>query len=173
MKKICSFILAIGLLHACKPKEDNATDKKNTLTTDSQELWAEQIESSASLTRPEGWTVEEWKSVAKEIDQEKIFHTIVESVLKETRQAYDYITDSTLTVDQVKVILNRNMEDPASGKTTANPIKATDISTIKFREKLYFDKEKFTGLSADGKVWQSIENLVDVIVPGFAASRLT
>jgi hypothetical protein len=33
----------------------------------------------------------------------------------------------------------------------------------------YFDKEKFTGLSADGKAWQSIKNLEDVIGPGFAA----
>ena len=33
----------------------------------------------------------------------------------------------------------------------------------------YFDKEKFTGLSADGKAWQSIKNLENVIGPGFAA----
>jgi hypothetical protein len=33
----------------------------------------------------------------------------------------------------------------------------------------YFDRAKFTGLSADGKVWQSIKNLEDVIGPGFAA----
>lgn len=33
----------------------------------------------------------------------------------------------------------------------------------------YFDKEKFTGLNADGKVWHSIKNLEDLIVPGFSA----
>ncbi len=33
----------------------------------------------------------------------------------------------------------------------------------------YFDREKFVGLGADGKVWQSIKNLEDVVGPGFAA----
>lgn len=31
----------------------------------------------------------------------------------------------------------------------------------------YVDKEKFTGLGADGKVWHSIKNLEDIVVPGF------
>lgn len=33
----------------------------------------------------------------------------------------------------------------------------------------YFDKVKFTGLNADGKVWHSIKDLEDLIVPGFSA----
>jgi hypothetical protein len=31
----------------------------------------------------------------------------------------------------------------------------------------YFDKEKFTGLGADGRVWHSIKNLEDIILSGF------
>jgi hypothetical protein len=31
----------------------------------------------------------------------------------------------------------------------------------------YLDKEKFTGLSADGKAWQSVKELEDLIVSGF------
>jgi tartrate dehydratase beta subunit/fumarate hydratase class I family protein len=31
----------------------------------------------------------------------------------------------------------------------------------------YIDKEKFTGLGADGKVWRSVKNLEDVILSGF------
>jgi hypothetical protein len=32
-----------------------------------------------------------------------------------------------------------------------------------------FDHEKFTGLNADGKVWHSIKDLENLVVPGFAA----
>lgn len=35
----------------------------------------------------------------------------------------------------------------------------------------YFDKEKFTGLNADGTVWRSIKDLEMLIVPGFAAVK--
>jgi hypothetical protein len=31
----------------------------------------------------------------------------------------------------------------------------------------HFDKEKFTGLNADGKVWHSIKELESLVVPGF------
>ena len=31
----------------------------------------------------------------------------------------------------------------------------------------YIDKEKFSGLSADGKAWHSIKNLEDLVVAGF------
>jgi hypothetical protein len=31
----------------------------------------------------------------------------------------------------------------------------------------YLDKDKFTGLSADGKAWHSIQDLENVVVPGF------
>ncbi|WP_395009002.1 nuclear transport factor 2 family protein [Undibacterium sp.] len=33
----------------------------------------------------------------------------------------------------------------------------------------YFDKDKFTGLNADGKVWHSIRKLEELIEPGFSA----
>lgn len=33
----------------------------------------------------------------------------------------------------------------------------------------YFDKDKFTGLNADGKVWHSIKKLEELIEPGFSA----
>ncbi|MCE3264100.1 MAG: nuclear transport factor 2 family protein [Pseudoduganella sp.] len=33
----------------------------------------------------------------------------------------------------------------------------------------YYDKEKFTGLNADGKVWLSIEGLESLIMSGFPA----
>lgn len=32
-----------------------------------------------------------------------------------------------------------------------------------------FDREKFTGLSANGKVWHSIKDLENIVIPGFLA----
>ncbi len=31
----------------------------------------------------------------------------------------------------------------------------------------YVDKEKFTGLGADGKAWHSVKDLEDIVLPGF------
>lgn len=44
---------------------------------------------------------------------------------------------------------------------------STSLDSSRYFE--YFDKVKFTGLNADGKVWHSIKNLEDLIVPGFSA----
>jgi hypothetical protein len=33
----------------------------------------------------------------------------------------------------------------------------------------YFDKEKFTGLSAEGTAWHSIKDLEEIILAGFSA----
>ncbi len=35
----------------------------------------------------------------------------------------------------------------------------------------YFDKEKFTGLNADGTVWRSVKDLEALIVPGFSSVK--
>lgn len=44
---------------------------------------------------------------------------------------------------------------------------STSLDSNRYFE--YFDKVNFTGLNVDGKVWHSIKNLEDLIVPGFSA----
>ncbi len=44
---------------------------------------------------------------------------------------------------------------------------STALDAVRYLE--YFDKEKFTGLGADGKAWHSIRNLEEVVAPGFSA----
>ena len=127
-------IAALSILYSCKHEDRSPTDQTNSNDSANKELWAEQLESAANITKPEGWSDQDWNSVTKNVDREKIFNTIVESVLSGKQQAYDYITDSAITVEQVKSMLL------ADAKTN---ITAGDISLIKVREKWYFDKEKF------------------------------
>lgn len=149
MKKIFLSVNVIFMLLLCFSCKHENNDK-NSQDSVKGELWAEQVESSASLTKPEGWSDEDWKTVAKGIDQEKIFNTVVESVLNGKQQAFDYITDSPISSDKVKSILtttDTSLIDHGDGtieqKATTTTINAKDISTVKFREKWYFDKEKF------------------------------
>ena len=142
MKKIFVFIAITSLLHSCKQENGNSN-------TDKGELWAEQVESATSLIKPEGWTDEDWKSVAKGINRDKICNTIVESVLSGKQQAYDYITDAPIPTEQVYWLINKvdsaQQEDPATHKMKTWAVKTTvNPTTVKCREKWYFDKEKFT-----------------------------
>ena len=156
MKKLffLKFFILTGFLYlviSCSnEKRQSEETGVSSADTAGKELWAERIESSASLTIPEGWTEEDWKSVTEGIDQEKIFNTVFESVLSGKQQAYDYISDSPITADQVKKMMittgNRLISGPDSTQVSeeyADTITAKDLSTVKCREKWYFDKEKF------------------------------
>ncbi len=105
------------------------------------EIWAEQIQSSSSLIKPEDYDDAYWKSLNKNVDQEKIFNTIVDAVLSGKIQAYDLITDSPLTIAQVQKFLNKK-----AGAKTKSSQKVTnkDISRVRMSEKWIFDKKKFT-----------------------------
>lgn len=151
LNKLSFGICLIAFLSACDNQKADSETTISTIDTSGKELWAERIESSLSLTRPEGWTQEDWKSVAQGIEQEKIFNTILESVMSGQQQAYDYISDTPITIDQVKGIITRvdsSWVDDGNGNFKAEVSKITttakDISTVKCREQWYFDKEKFS-----------------------------
>jgi type IX secretion system PorP/SprF family membrane protein len=104
------------------------------------EIWAEKIQSTSSLTKPDDYDDAYWKAMNKNIDQQKIFNTIVEGVLSGKLQAYDLVTDSPLTVEQVQAFLNKNINSKgkAPKKVTTN-----DLSKVRMVEKWVFDNKKF------------------------------
>ncbi|MGQ0829135.1 MAG: hypothetical protein ACT4ON_12165 [Bacteroidota bacterium] len=127
MKKIIFLNLFIVLiLSSCKPESKPV---ENNPIADAN-IWAEQIEANTSLVKPEGWAEEDWKAVNKNVDQEKIFNTIVNAVISGKAKAYDFFTDSVFTVDQVKERLGSD-------------IKAGNISSIRTREKWNFNEDDF------------------------------
>jgi hypothetical protein len=154
MKRIFCLSIAVSvfcLFPSCNgERTDKKDSKKNSSDSAGLELWAEQIESSASLVKPEGWSDEDWHQMAKGVDQEKIFNTVVEAVLNGKAKAYDYISDSEITTDQVKSMLHyidtlyvENIDHPGEMlvKSEKHDLKSSDISMIRFKEKWHFDKE--------------------------------
>ena len=144
--------LLIAYMSSCKPEKNPGNDQAVSENAPNKELWAEQVESATNIKKTEGWSDEDWNSVNRNVDYKRIFDEITKAVLDGKQQAYDYINDSSLTIDQVKSILSRVdtafVEDINTGKITeANPIKvdvtAEHISQIRVREKWYFDSEKF------------------------------
>ena len=111
------------------------------IDTSSGEIWAEQIQSSTTMIKPGDYDEAYWRSLNKNVDQEKIFNTIVDAVLNGKLQAYDLITNSPLTVTQVQAFLSQNNR----GKSKL-PKKITnkDISKVRMSEKWIFDKGKFS-----------------------------
>ena len=111
------------------------------IDTANGEIWAEQIQSTSAMIKPEDYDDAYWKSLNKNVDQEKIFNTIVDAVISGKIQAYDLITNSPLTVPQVQAFLNKK-----GASKTKNPKKVTnkDISKVRMSEKWVFDKKKFT-----------------------------
>ncbi len=105
------------------------------------DIWAEQIQSNSALIKPEDYEDAYWKSLNKNVDQHKIYTTIVNAVLSGKVQAYDLITDSPLTVNQVQAFLNK-----ANGTKSKGNKKVTekDLSKIRMNEKWVFDKGRFT-----------------------------
>ncbi len=104
------------------------------------DLWAEDIQSSSSMIKPEDYDDTYWKSINKNVDQQKIFNTIVDAVTAGKIQAYDLITDSPLSVTQVQAFLVQNDKNKSKG---AKKITKNDISKIRMQEKWIFDKNKF------------------------------
>jgi len=130
MKKIfLSGILLTGILFSCK-EDKVATEESSLANSTKQNVWAEQVEANTSLLKPEGWAEEDWKAVNKNVDQEKIFNTIVDAVVSGKQKAYDFFTDSVFTVEEVKARLEAG-------------INAGSISSIRTREKWNFNEEKF------------------------------
>ena len=103
-------------------------------------LWAEEVESKTIFIKPEGWEEEYWNSINKSVNHQEIFNTIADAVLSGQKKAYDLLTDSVLTVDEVKALVSteaNNTDGPDS------KVGASDLSMIRMREKWVFDKEKF------------------------------
>ncbi|MES2592019.1 MAG: PorP/SprF family type IX secretion system membrane protein [Bacteroidota bacterium] len=118
-------------------------NKRDPLVIDTTrgDIWAEQIQSAALMTKPLDYQDDYWKSLNKNVDQQKIFNTIVDAVINGKVQAYDLLTDSPLTVSQVQAILNKSN----TGKSKI-PKKVTekDLSKIRMSERWVFDKGRFT-----------------------------
>lgn len=117
--------------------------KKDPLVIDTTrgDIWAEQIQSAAALIKPEDYQDSYWKSLNKNVDQAKIYNTIVDAVLSGKVQAYDLLTDSPLTVNQVQTILNKAKGPKAKGN---KKVTDKDLSKIRMNERWVFDKGRFT-----------------------------
>jgi type IX secretion system PorP/SprF family membrane protein len=118
-------------------------NKKDPVLIDTTrgDIWAEQIQSSAALIKPEDYEDAYWKSLNKNVDQQKIYNTIVEAVLSGKVQAYDLVTDSPLSITQVQTFLSK-----ANGTKSKGSKKVTekDLSKIRMSERWVFDKGRFT-----------------------------
>lgn len=147
MKKSVLILIITGFVCfyiSCKP--ENNTEKNNSLpATDStqKELWAEEVESKTILVKPEGWEEEYWKSINKNMNSELLFNTIVDAVLSGKKKAYDLLTDSVLSVDEVKTIVAAKHDKTAVEPGIEPKVTAPDLSMIRMREKWFFDTEKF------------------------------
>jgi len=132
--KISIVLISIGILFYCSCKQDTPSTNPEPTSTSSQTpdnkaLWAEQVESSMNLLTPEGWTKDDFNMIFKGIDRKKIFQDITGEVLSGRRKSYDFFNDSALTIEQAKAII----EKPGN----------SNISLVRVREKVYFDKENF------------------------------
>lgn len=144
LKKIFFIFSAFSLawlLTCCN--QENIKAKNNPDTSpdlSKKEIWAELVESKTSVIKPEGFDDVYWNSVNKKMDRHAIFNTIVDAIISGKKQAYNIITDSIMTIDEVKAIAGQN----TSANSEIKKINENDISSIRMREKWVFDKEKFT-----------------------------
>lgn len=145
MKKAALTITIFGFicfLICCKQDNNRESESSVPIDTTKKELWAELVETNTMLVKPEGWDDEYWKSVHKNMNSSQLFNTIVDAVLTGRKKAYDIFTDSVLTIDEVKEMVNTGQT--VSANTQALTISADDLSLIRMREKWIFDKEKFS-----------------------------
>lgn len=105
------------------------------------DIWAEQIQSQAALVKPDDYDDAYWKALNKNVDQHKIYTTLVDAVLNGKIQAYDLVTDSPLSISQVQAFLSK-----ANGlkSKTSRKVTEKDLSKIRMSEKWVFDKTRFT-----------------------------
>lgn len=129
---------------SCKP-EDKVEKNNNVTATDStqKDLWAEEVESKTILVKPEGWEEEYWNSINKNMNSDLLFKTIVDAVLSGKKKAYDLLTDSVLSIDEVKTIVETTDNKAAAEPGVEPKVTAPDLSMIRMREKWFFDREKF------------------------------
>ncbi len=147
MKKNILTITISGLicfLICCKQENNKESESTVSIDTTKKEVWAELVETNTMLVKPEGWDDEYWKSVHKNMDCQQLFNTILKAVLTGKKKAYDIFTDSVLTIDEVKEMVNTGQTVSANKDTQAPTISADDLSLIRMREKWIFDKEKFS-----------------------------
>lgn len=145
MKNIFFSVFTISLLclfTRCTQESKTIENKVIESSDSSKDLWAELVESKTILIKPEGWEDEYWNSVNKNMDNKKIFNTIVDGVLSGKKQAYNLFTDSVFTIDEVKAMVDKNNIVTAENGEQKK-ISADDLSMIRMREKWMFDKEKF------------------------------
>ena len=144
MKKITFSLFTVSIiwLTSCSNQGNNTVEKK-TAPQDSanKEVWAELVESKTVLIKPEGFQDDYWNSVNKKMDHHELFKTIVEAVLNGKQKAYSILTDSALTLDEVKAVVD--LSGAKSADNGEKKINSDDLSAIRMREKWVFDKEKF------------------------------
>lgn len=145
MKNIFFSVFAISLVclfTRCTQESKTIENKVIESTDSSKDVWAELVESKTILIMPESWEEEYWNSVNKNMDNKKIFNTLVDAVLSGKKQAYNLFTDSVFTIDEVKAMVDKNNIVTAENGEQKK-ISADDLSMIRMREKWMFDKEKF------------------------------
>lgn len=142
-----SFALVIFGVISCSNPSKEEKNQSTTFDSTKYELWAEQIESSADMIMPEGWTEQDWKAVTKNVNKEEIFNTIKEAVLNGRLEAFDYITDKIIPNDKIKHLfepIKDTIYDDNGNQVVTIKTKEIQgaISQIRMREKWMFDKEK-------------------------------
>jgi hypothetical protein len=145
VKKVISPLFAIFcvcLLVCCTQEKNVSEDKLGESSDSTKQVWAGLVESKTILIKPESWEDEYWNSVNKNMDSHEIFNTLVDAVLSGKKEAYNLFTDSVLTIDEVKAMVDQNGAVNTE-ETETKKITADDLSMIRMREKWVFDKAKF------------------------------
>ena len=140
-----AILSGIVLVNSCSTDNNQTTESSNNNNTESMvnnDVWAEVVEAKTIFIKPEGWDDEYWNSVNKNLNKDALFNTIVEAVLSGKRKAYDIFTDSLLTINEVKELVQTNASDSVNQYNEVK-IGANDLSLVRMREKWTFDKEKF------------------------------
>lgn len=117
------------------PKKENII-----IDTTSGEIWAEEIQASSMLIKPEDYEESYWNSLNKNIDQSTIFNTITQAVLNGELQAYDLVTDSPLSISQARTFLNK----ANGGQLKDKKVTEYDLSKIRTVEKWVYNPKRFT-----------------------------
>jgi len=134
------------LFLSCKDSKTNSP-----VVDETDNVWAEQVESSVMLTIPSDSSYAGWNEVFKKVDQKKIYSDIFDAVLSGKQKAYNFFTDSVLTLSELKAMMcktdSTEAEDLETGKmfptVIIDSLTYDKISLMRIREKVYFDKVNF------------------------------
>ncbi len=149
MKKLVFVITLAGItcfLNSCKNENSSGENNSvNGIDSTKQELWAEEVESKTIFVKPEGWEEEYWQSINKNVNHDQLFNTIAEAVLSGKKKAYNLLTDSVITVDELKTMVTTDATPAVVDSNESEPkVGSSDISMLRMREKWVFNKEKFS-----------------------------